>query len=220
MVLDITFFNTFSHKFLSEKDTFLGHSCIEGGGSCCRGGFFQVLFPVTCPEHLYVLLLGCLDTGGEDWKNLATYFQLWNRVGKGTLSPVLAVLQLVLFLDTSTLSTWWNRNHLALNTLHVVPLLRWAFVRLGIPTNIPFPDFQISNKFFKAWNKKRDPPKTMGKSSFCLCKCRIFGQHQNRDAVKKGTLCELEKYWGEYEAVSSSSKLCLNFEGDEWPFSF
>lgn len=92
MVLDITFCNTFSHKFLSEKDPFLGHSCVEGGGSCCRGGFFQVLFPVTCPEHLYVLLLGCLDTRGEDWKNLATYFQLWNRVRKGTLSPLLAVL--------------------------------------------------------------------------------------------------------------------------------
>lgn len=59
----------------------------------------------------------------------------------------------------------------------------------------------------------------MGRS-FGFSESRIFAQRQNREAVKKGDLCEQEKYGGECEAVSSSCKSCLNFEDDEWPFNF
>lgn len=199
MVLDIAFCNTFLHSFLSEKGIFLGHPCVEGDGSCCT----EEVFSGFLPSHLPWVFLHVTSVGWCWWEGLKgseaedtpfSTLQLWESVHEGTLSPLLAVLHMTGFSLTPLSHIPYPHGEAGKAWLWT-SLPSWVFVRLAIPTNFPHPNFQFSNSFFKAWNRNRGSLNIIG-ISFGFSESRISAQHQNWEAINKGSLVWTGKTWG------------------------
>lgn len=125
------------------------------------------------------LLMGKTETLRGTGDTPFSHLQLWKSIHEGYLRPLLDVLHRIgfyhIFLSHTHLAHTVKKEITALNFLHV----NLPFVRLLIPDFIFF-------LFFRPV-MKRDSPKATESSFFGFSNSRIFGQHQNREAVKKGS---------------------------------
>ena len=152
MVLDIAFSNTFFHNFLSEKAIFIGHSCVEGGGSC----WIEEVFSGCLPSHLPRVASGLPGyrwgglNGSEVGDTPFRHSQLWKRVCKYTLSLLLAALHRIGF--SLTLLSHAPCPHGEAGNTRLWTSRVWCLYRYECLSDLQFPPtslFQVSRSEVK-----------------------------------------------------------------------